>query len=97
MGVPLNMTGNAHLSIYRGLSLSAIILFHFTKLLRRNTVVCFKAFYHMTAIGKACFLADICEIKIGECKEFLDLVNAHILHVFLAGLAVNGEKFFCKI
>lgn len=57
----------------------------------------FKAFYHMAAVGKSCFLADIGKVEVGEDKKFLGFINSHIFDIFLAGLSVDCKEFFCKI
>ena len=67
------------------------------KLFGSQSRLLLECFYKVAAIGKACFLTYIGEVKIGKEQKFSCLDVSQLLHIFLAGLAVYPQEFLGKI
>ena len=51
----------------------------------------------MAAIGKAGFLTDIIQVKIGKEQQILSLTKADKFNIFFTGLAIEFPEAFGKI
>ena len=51
----------------------------------------------MAAIGKAGFLTDIIQVKIGKEQQILSLTKSDKFNIFFTGLAIEFPEAFGKI
>ena len=53
--------------------------------------------YEMTAVAKACFLADVGKVEISETKKIFCFLDSHHFDKMPAGLPVVFFKFCGKV